>query len=292
MTQPWYPFYWGDYSAKTLHLTQAQHGAFILLLRYIYTTGKPIPDEHRFSIARASLEQERSDVDFVLTSFFTLIDGVWRNQKAEEIITEAEQKHEARVKAGKKGGKRKASNAKAKPKPGSTNHNHNHNLSSEDKSSSYMAAAETRAGEPEAETPEERIARATRIVDWISDQFGNRYLYISAPVIAWLNAGADFEADIVPVIKRHIADGRDPPRRSLSMFDQDITASISKRTKPLRQEEAHGNPAQEYRSRDRGNGEASRSGAGHAPPGKSKWLTEAERLAAKYRAEEGIQPGG
>jgi uncharacterized protein YdaU (DUF1376 family) len=38
----YYPFYWADYSSKTYNLTQGQHGAYMLLLRHIYSTGKSI----------------------------------------------------------------------------------------------------------------------------------------------------------------------------------------------------------------------------------------------------------
>jgi len=113
MTQHWYPFYWGDYSSKTLHLTQGQHGAYLLLLRYIYTTEKPIPDKHRFSIARALLEQEQHDVDFVLSEFFTLEGGAWVNSRAIDVIEQTNAKYEKRVRAGTIGGKSKASNARA-----------------------------------------------------------------------------------------------------------------------------------------------------------------------------------
>lgn len=116
MTQPWYPFYWGDYSSKTLHLSLSQHGAYLLLLRFTYTTEKPIPHQHRYSIARAMLEHEQEAVDFVLDSFFQRRGDSWHNVRAEEIISESNVKHAKRVSAGAKGGKSKSSNARAKLK--------------------------------------------------------------------------------------------------------------------------------------------------------------------------------
>jgi hypothetical protein len=83
------------------------------------------------------------------------------------------------------------------------------------------------------------IVKATELTNWICQRFGNRQLYISAPVIAWLKAGADPEADIKPVIERHIASNRQPPRTSLAMFDNDVAESIRQRTKPLNLEDTH-----------------------------------------------------
>lgn len=111
LTQAWYPFYWSDYSGKTMHLTQGQHGAFMLLMRWIYTTEKPIPHKQRFSIARAVLEHEQSNVDEVLSEFFTKDGEFWHNDRCIEVIASANAKHEKRVNAGKKGGKAKAVNA-------------------------------------------------------------------------------------------------------------------------------------------------------------------------------------
>lgn len=119
--QPWYPFYWSDYSGKTFNLTQGQHGAYILLLRHIYTTGEPIPDEQRYSIARAMLEQECQNVDFVLHTYFTENKGKWHHERADEVIAESHAKHEKRVNSGRKGGAAKSSNAVAMPEQSSSN---------------------------------------------------------------------------------------------------------------------------------------------------------------------------
>jgi uncharacterized protein YdaU (DUF1376 family) len=132
---PFYPFYWADYSSKTFDLTMEQHGAYMLYLRHIYTTGEGIPHKQRFSIARAMTEQSQSDATIVLEKFFFLDDGLWRNLRAEEIILTQEDVHSKRVAAGKKGGKAKAkagskpgsSKAKAKLKQSSSNQNQNQN---------------------------------------------------------------------------------------------------------------------------------------------------------------------
>lgn len=127
-TLAWYPFYWGDYSKKTMHLSQGEHGAYLLLLRWIYTTEKPIPHKARYSIAQARLDHERADTDSVLTQFFERDGASWLNKKAYEIISEAKSKHAKFVEAGRLGGKQRSSNAQAtlqaSLEPRSSNHNH------------------------------------------------------------------------------------------------------------------------------------------------------------------------
>lgn len=125
MTLPWYPFFWGDYSSKTMHLTQGQHGAYILFLRWIYTTGTPIPHKQRFSIAKAMLDLEHSDATAVLEQFFSKKGASWHSRKAEEVIKTAGEKHQKYVEAGRLGGQKKSSDAKATLEPSSSNHTHN-----------------------------------------------------------------------------------------------------------------------------------------------------------------------
>lgn len=126
MTLPWYPFLWANYSNKTMHLSQGQHGAYILFLHWIYTTETPIPHKQRYSIARATLDLERSDASLVLDQFFTRKGQNWHNEKAEEVMTESHQKHQRYVTAGQLGGLKKASNASSDATPTleqrSTNH--------------------------------------------------------------------------------------------------------------------------------------------------------------------------
>lgn len=121
----WFPFYWEDYSTKTMHLTQAQHGAYMLLLRWIYTTGKPIPDKQKYSIAQARLKPELEATDTVLAEFFEENCGVWTNLRACEVMDEAADRHRTNSEKGRSGGLKRASNAQARLNHGSSNYNHN-----------------------------------------------------------------------------------------------------------------------------------------------------------------------
>jgi len=123
----WFPFYWDEYSTKTMHLTQAQHGAFMLLLRWIYTTGNPVPDKQKYSIAQARLKPELDATDMVLSGFFEENCGFWHNLKAEQVMAQAAERHRANASKGRIGGLKRASNAQAGLQPklnvGSSNYN-------------------------------------------------------------------------------------------------------------------------------------------------------------------------
>ena len=121
MPLPFYPFYWGDYSSKTFDLTQGQHGAYMLFLRHIYAEGTPIPDEQRYSIAKALLKQEQETADLVLARYFIKEGSGWVNSRALEVIQEAENKHYRRVIAAQKPRKQCYSNDKAMPEQRSSN---------------------------------------------------------------------------------------------------------------------------------------------------------------------------
>lgn len=57
--------------------------------------------EQRYSIAEALLEQDRSDTDTVLNTFFKRDGKEWYMPRAEEVVSEWNAKHEKRVNAGK-----------------------------------------------------------------------------------------------------------------------------------------------------------------------------------------------
>lgn len=88
----YYKRHLGDYAKDTKHLSLAEHGAFCLLLDYYYATEKPIPDDRCERIANAYAESERQAVRSVLEQFFVLASDGWRNQRADDEISETQGK--------------------------------------------------------------------------------------------------------------------------------------------------------------------------------------------------------
>jgi uncharacterized protein YdaU (DUF1376 family) len=110
MSHPWMPLYVADYLADTSHLTTLEHGAYMLLIMHYWRSGGLPDDDAKLArIARMSAEQWASVRDTVADLFY---DG-WKHKRVDIELARAEEKHETRVNAGKKGGEKKASNAKA-----------------------------------------------------------------------------------------------------------------------------------------------------------------------------------
>lgn len=88
MQNPWFPLYVADYLAKTSHLSQAQHGAYMLLMIHYYATLKPIPSDAGVlqRVCRAFADEEMACVRTVLDSFFTLDGNCYRHERIDEEI--------------------------------------------------------------------------------------------------------------------------------------------------------------------------------------------------------------
>lgn len=104
----YYERHLGDYAKDTVHLSMLEHGAYALLLDRYYSTEKGIPDGIAHRIARAKSKDEKKAVDFVLSEFFVLENGVWINGRAEEEIIVARKKINAAQENGRKGGRPKS----------------------------------------------------------------------------------------------------------------------------------------------------------------------------------------
>ncbi|RDJ20145.1 DUF1376 domain-containing protein [Bosea caraganae] len=100
--RPWMAFYVADYLADTLHLSAAQHGAYLLLISHYWVHGGLPNDEAMLQrIARLTPEEWTASRD-TLASFFK--DG-WHHSRVEREMAEAREKYEKRANAGRCGGK-------------------------------------------------------------------------------------------------------------------------------------------------------------------------------------------
>jgi len=143
----YFKFHLGDFSRDCEELSLLQEGAYLRLMRWYYSTGKPLPNDlqriHRRCYA-TSLE-ERSAVDFILGEFFKLDGKVWRHKRIDEELAAwrelAESARYANVirweKERLKGEKNKPNKINVDDNPNQTafqtpfqnpNHNHNHIL--------------------------------------------------------------------------------------------------------------------------------------------------------------------
>jgi uncharacterized protein YdaU (DUF1376 family) len=99
----YYPFHIGDFNNATRHLTRIERSVYRDLLDLYYDTESAIP-ESLDDIARRILvrsKPERAALGLVLSEFFTLIDGLYRNKRADEEIAKYRVKSELASLAGK-----------------------------------------------------------------------------------------------------------------------------------------------------------------------------------------------
>lgn len=113
----YYERHLGDYAKDTAHLSIMEHGVYTLLLDRYYSTEQGIPEAQAHRISRARSKEEKQAVDAVLDEFFTLINGIWINNRVEEEITKAQSKIKTAQENGKRGGRPKKNQNETNKKP-------------------------------------------------------------------------------------------------------------------------------------------------------------------------------
>jgi uncharacterized protein YdaU (DUF1376 family) len=99
----WMPLYVADYRADTTRLNTEQHGAYLLILIDYWRNGPPPDDDRVLSqITGLTLARWKSHRP-VIQGFFKIVDGVWRQKRADKEMTKAAGLQETLSKRGKKG---------------------------------------------------------------------------------------------------------------------------------------------------------------------------------------------
>ena len=88
----YYEHHLGDWAAATAHLTWDEDTAYSRLLRAYYHTEHPIPEGQQYRLARATTPVQRKAVDAVLKEFFKLVDGAYRQKRADAEIARFQDK--------------------------------------------------------------------------------------------------------------------------------------------------------------------------------------------------------
>lgn len=217
----WWPRYTGDYGRKTEHLSLTQHGAYALLLDWYYSNAKPLPLEwvqmHR--ICKAVAPQEQDAVQTVVTMFFQQTMDGWRNERADEELekrkgiseirrkAQAEKERQRLEKEGANGGAKEGANA------------HTSTATSTGSKMDDDSATVFKLGE-----------RIAEVVGWKDDP---RWMGNYSRLAAWLAGGCDFEIDILPTIKKVMANKRGSKPRTLNYFEKAIADAYATRTTPM-----------------------------------------------------------
>jgi uncharacterized protein YdaU (DUF1376 family) len=91
-----------------MHLSQAQHGAYFLLLLALWKGGGAIPDrDDVLAMITKSTPQEWKKLRPVLEHFCTIVDGEWKQKRLTRVWEKAKEKYATKVTNGRRGGRPK-----------------------------------------------------------------------------------------------------------------------------------------------------------------------------------------
>ena len=99
-SRPWMPLYVGDYLADTMHLTNSQHGSYLLLLMHYWQHDGLPPHERELMAIAKMTEAEWAGNCHVLARFFT---KDWRNKRVDFELEKMKKRSAARAISGLKG---------------------------------------------------------------------------------------------------------------------------------------------------------------------------------------------
>lgn len=187
MSRPWMPLYVADYLADTMHLTGAEHGAYLLLIMHYWQKGSlPNDDRKLASIARA-LPEQWSSMRGTIAEFFG---PDWTHARIDAELKSAREAYERRASAGRSGGKAKSgakqcsSNAKAGLKQ------------------SQSHTETTPSGVVRDATPGNDLDRlSSRLCEAADGKMNPTSALVVGPVLEMIAQGVDLETDILPAIK-------------------------------------------------------------------------------------------
>lgn len=94
-TDAWMPLWIGAYTADTTHLTNTQHGAYILLIMAYWRRGAPLPDDDQdlADFAKASPRQWKA-LRRRMAQFFEVKDGLWRHKRIDQELQDASERRQ------------------------------------------------------------------------------------------------------------------------------------------------------------------------------------------------------
>lgn len=115
----YFDFNLGDYLGKTVHLSLAEHGAYVLMMSTFYSTEKPLPADRQvlYRLLRAASPAERKAIDNVVGQFWSEQDGKLTNKRCDETLTIYRSWVEKQKANGSRGGRPSLSHGKPTDNP-------------------------------------------------------------------------------------------------------------------------------------------------------------------------------
>ena len=229
-----YPFHIGDYASATRHLSWDEDMAYRRMLDAYYTREAPLPADRKavYRLVGANDKRKRDAVDAVLVEFFVESEAGWSNARCDEEIASAAEKAVERSAKRDNEAERQRRHRERRKELFDLLRGHGVVPSYDTPTSTLEEMALSRLGNapvtrdsPSPETvtqrltnpnpnpnpnPNDRGDRLTRDPDadlearlreaagWQSHP--NPKLAVTGPIVALLEAGADLEMDVLPVI--------------------------------------------------------------------------------------------
>jgi len=106
--KPWMPFYVSDYLGDTSHLTQAEHGAYFLLILYYWQHGGLPDDDAQLARVSHSTVEQWTEIRLVMAGLFR---SKWRHKRIDAELRKADDIIKKRSAAGKASAEQRANKA-------------------------------------------------------------------------------------------------------------------------------------------------------------------------------------
>ena len=224
--QPWYKRYGADFVHGCLGLTLEQKGAYSLCLDLIYDRRGPIPDDPRWlaGVCGVSVRKWKSlRAALIETGKLVERDGALSNGRAEKEIENALKTSRKHAENGAKGGNKSREN---QPRV-----NENSNI---DQAGLKHRARDQKLEARDTTLTREDVDRISRLAleaggEAMADPAKCPSVMVPSDIFAWLKAGADLEADVLPAIRARSARASPGSIRSWAYFREPVMQAKARR---------------------------------------------------------------
>lgn len=209
MTTTWMPFFVGDYTKNTMHLSTEEHGAYLLLIIHYWSNGKIRNDKKIIkNIAKISTKRLQN-----VLAFFAEKDGYLEHQTIERLKQEAIENKDKQ---------RKRTEAARQAK-----------LSVTDNVTTSVTSSTSTSSSPIPSVYDDDYRRKLFVeISLEVQKLMQGRIIATQGIHTWLDAGADKEL-ILETLKVLIARKGGEPPTSLKYFDQAIADAIAAKNNPL-----------------------------------------------------------
>jgi uncharacterized protein YdaU (DUF1376 family) len=246
MSVPYIPLFIDDFDAATAHLSVAEEGTYMRLMKLAWrSVNCSIIDDLDF-IARKT-RAPKATIQAILKEFFVLKNGVWTQKRLKREFDDIRKKISARKKSGKLGGLAKSQKNKEKTSSNATlllQHPEPYPEPYPEPESTTIVDVDSEAGKV---VPIRANLQSLKLpADWpgpmanqvLAQTVNSPWLDLSksgglqspAEIARWVTQGCDWSLDVIPTVKAVMA-GRSKPVSSWGYFTDAVFTARDTRLK-------------------------------------------------------------